>query len=298
MKSANGLLIAALLCLASPALLCLAPPALGQTVPAESAACDCEAPAPVQKVPPEQYPRVLQEARRAIEDIRYPRALSLLKSIGDDAPVSVRVEALELTATVHLIAGRAAVAQPLLEELYFLAPAFELNDRSLGPRVTKMFEEEAARPHKRAVSLKLREHGDDERDWVLLAGGATKRVDLACRSGANGSFAPLTAKMVKTDARFRLPNVGTFHCHAIALDGDGLPLGRFGNAERPQVITTTERGTSLVESPWFWVGLGGGVVVAVAGIVTAVVLTRPADVPDADVTVEPQQHVAGTVWSW
>jgi hypothetical protein len=238
--------------------------------------------------------------------LRYDDALQIVQAIGPDAPPRQRVEALELYAVVLLIRGRSAVAQPLLEELYFAAPAFRLSDSSLPPRVTKMFEEEAARPHKRGVTLELHPVGDDPRQFALRTGGATRTVSLACRGGARGPYLPLAPLSVtplsvtplsvtplsvttvrQTDrVVFRLPNDGAFACHAVAFDRDGLPLGRLGTASAPFAVRSRPppEPPKLTERWWFWTAVSG--VVVAAAVVTAVAVSADDPPPDADLTVK------------
>jgi hypothetical protein len=240
----------------------------------------------------------LAAARRAVEELRYDDASASVTGIGPDAPPKQRVQALELRAAILLIRGRTAVAQPLLEELFFLAPAFRLSDPSLPPRVTKMFEEEAARPHKRGVVLELEPVGTDLRRFALRAGGATRRVTLACRVGDRAPYLPMATRLEQGRAAFRLPNEGVFHCHAVAFDRDGLPLGRFGTARAPFVLRSRSPPVvpALTERWWFWTAVSGVVVSAV--VVSAVVLTAQDSPPDADITVQIPSSTTASLVRW
>jgi len=257
------------------------------------------------KAPAEEHPRLIGEARAAVEELRYADALALLESIGPSDVAAIRAQTLEIAAVVHLIEGRSAKAQPLLEELYFMAPALLLDDPSLPPRVTKMFDEEASRPHKRAVELQLRPWGDDRRAFELTAGGATVRVDLACRGGAAGPLMPVQTTLVAGKARFRLPNLGRYGCHAVAVDRDGLPLGRFGTPAALAIVTSRPPPARPLPAPpapafyetwWFWTIAGS--VVAGGVIATVVGLSDEQEVPDAEVSVELQPDLAVTILRW
>lgn len=259
--------------------------------------------APKSAEAPVEHPSlaVAREARKAFQEVRTDEeVLALLDQIDAEDPPLAWVTALEIRAILLIRAGQAARAQPLLEELYFLAPAYVLTDASVKPQVTKMFEEEAARPHKRSVSLDLQAHGNDLRTFQLAAGGATVRVELACRAGEKAPFLPLQIAMHGHNARFRLPNQGAFACHAVALDRDGLPLGRLGTPTAPTVIrsrtpTPPPAPTPITESWWFWTGLSA--IAAGAVVVAVVVATSSEDPPDADLTVA-AQPVGINVFEW
>ncbi len=258
---------------------------------------------PEDSAPAESLPsaEAITAARKALEQLDYERAMALVRGIGPEAPPALRTQALEIGATAQLILGRAAIAQPLLEELYFLAPAFLLDDPSLPPRVTKMFEEEAARPHTRAVKLELRPTDDDLRGYWLLAAGATAAVDVACRPGAAGVFLPVQTFFSAGRARFRLPSEGGFQCFALARDRDGLPLGRLGTAAAPMLLTSRRPAPPPPPTPvwqrwYFWTGIGA--VVVGGAVVAAVVATRKQEIPAADITVDAPRAQAATIWRW
>jgi hypothetical protein len=249
-------------------------------------------------LPPDQ---AIIEARKALEQLDTERALALVAVVGPEASPALRTQAFEIAATVHLIDGRAAAAQPLLEELYFLAPAFLLDDPSLPPRVTKMFDEEAARPHTRAVKLDLRPADDDLRGFVIGAAGATARVDMACRAAQSGAFLPVQTQFADGKARARLPSEGMFQCHAIAADRDGLPLGRLGTAKAPLPLASRKPPPPPPPEPvwkrwYFWTGIGGAVATGI--VVTAVLASRKQELPAADITVDAPLQGAATIVRW
>ncbi len=250
---------------------------------------------------PIDYAETLQAARKAMELPDYEQAMGLVGRIGPDAPPLIRVQALEIGASVQLIYGRAALAQPLLEELYFMAPGFLVDDPSLSPSVTKLFDEEAARPHKRAVKMELRPREPDLRSFVLTAKGATAKVTLACRSGGKGPFLPVKTVLAKGLAQFRLPSSGAFQCHGVALDRDALPLGRFGTPKAAVIISSRKPlppppPPALWERWYFWAGVTA--IVAGGVVTTAVLVARQESPPEADVTVELQPSGAATIWRW
>lgn len=244
-------------------------------------------------------PEAIREARRAVEETRWSEGLALVEAIGPDAAPPIRMQALELRAVIHLLEGRSAIAQPILEELYFMAPAFTLSNPSLGPHVTKMFEEEAARPHKRAVSLELRPVGAELTSFELLAFGVTAKVQLTCRRGRSGAFRPIATRLTQGRARFRLPAQGAYACMAVAVDRDGLPLGRLGTSDAPLMVRSRlapPPKPTIVQRWWFWTAVSGVVVGAV--VVGAVAATAPDAPPDADLTIDTSAQTAATLVRW
>ena len=242
------------------------------------------------KVGPTAYPEALREARKALEELRYEDALGWVRAVPATAPPTLRMQALEVAATVHLVIGRTALAQPLLEELYHLAPGFVLDDPALPPRVTKLFDEEAARPHRRSVRLRLGQHRGDMLGHLVTTRERPHAIRVSCRSGAKAPFVHVRGRWLggrvlpaakmnpgssgPTSARrwfFRLPARSAFACHAVALDRDGLPLGRLGTARAPLILRPGKPPPPPVYKRWyFWTGLSAAVV---GGVVAAVVVS-------------------------
>lgn len=245
---------------------------------------------------------LVQRARRALEELRYEDALRLSRAVAPDAPGPLRMAAFEIRGIVHLIQGDGALAQPLLAELYANAPAFLLDDPSLPPRVTRMFDEEANRPHARAVTPQIKPRGDDLRAFTLVAGGETAEVALFCRTKRDGPPTQVQTRFEAGQADFRLPASGRFYCHALAVDAEGLPLGRLGTPDAPAIIASRMPPSPLpppvTEKWWFWTSIGGGVVVAGGAIAAAVLLSQRTDAPAAelDVTLSAQGLAPLVTW--
>ncbi|HHH30457.1 MAG TPA: hypothetical protein ENK57_19240 [Polyangiaceae bacterium] len=240
--------------------------------------------------PPASSPQeVIRQARQAMEELRYDDARRLAQSIGDRAPGLARLAALEIRATLHLIEANRAKAAPILEELFDLAPAFLLEDPALSPKVTRPFDEEAARPHRRAVTLQLRDHGADLRTFALVAGGDTAEVSLVCRAKPDGAPFHVSTTYADSKAVFRLPTQGRVYCYAVALDREGLPLGRLGAPSAPVVIAPRQPPAPSPEPVttrwWFWTSIAGGLAVTVGVIATVVVVSQGEPPPPAEVDV-------------
>ena len=243
----------------------------------------------------------IAEARRAVEDQRYDDALALLAPHVSSPDRAVRAQALEVTAIVRLLVGRTAEGREAVAALHELAPAFELDDPSLPPRVTKAFEAERALPHGRAITLSIRPAASERGLFDLSAAEPARSVDLSCSSASPPSFSPVAVSRAGGAFQFRLPVLAAHRCFAIARDADGLPLARLGSAAHPVDVAPpppapaqlpVEPTPPIVRRWWFWTAIG--VAAAGVGIGIAVGLRKPAAAPDADITLKPQ----GAVLSW
>jgi hypothetical protein len=232
----------------------------------------------------------VSQARRAVEEQRYDEALALLAPDLSSPSRSVRAEALQIAAVVRLLVGEAARGAETVATLYELAPAFRLDDPSLPPRVTDVFEAEAARPHARSVTLAIRPSATERGVFDLSAPEPASRIDLACSPGASPSFAPVTVTRERGGFSFRLPLIAPHRCHALARDADGLPVGRLGSASRPVNLAPPPATTPLVKQWWLWTSVGVAVAAVAVGAAVAAKETssRP---PAADLTLRPQRAI-------
>jgi hypothetical protein len=250
----------------------------------------------------------IREARAAVEGQRYAEALERARAIlaAPGASARRRAEALEITAIVYLIEGRASEARTPLFELYSLAPAFVLEDPSLPPRVTEAFEAEAKIRRARAVDVTLRPAPKPSRELAmeLVSGGETASVKLECRRGLSGSYAPVPVTSEGDRHSFQSP-FAVSYCHAVALDVEGLPIGRLGTkaapfevrpraaAPRSSMSAAPPDARPITSAWWFWAGLA---TILAAGATAAIVAAQPGDPapPVADVTATAK----ATVWTW
>ena len=220
-------------------------------------------------------------ARKAVEEQRYDDARQLVQDDLASPVAAKRAPALEIAAVTYLLEGRTSEAQPYVHALYELAPAFQLSDKSLPPRVTDVFTAEAARPHSRAVSLAFRSGEDGS---FVLEASARAKLSVSCRQGQS-DFAPVNLMNLTPLRRgFRLPTTTVNSCFALALDEDALPVGRLASRSAPVTLTPeTKPPKTVLTRWWFWTGVGA---VLVGGAVLAYVETRPdhRDLPAAEVT--------------
>jgi hypothetical protein len=282
---------APLLPLAIPASSATPPPAASTGAPAPSAGPAAQ-PAPAASAAPELGPEALPServhaARAALEDLRYDDAIADVRPLLKGNP-RWRVPALEITAVAELILGHTTEAKTRISELYALAPSFALADPSLPPRVTGVFDAEAAQPHPRAVLLQLRADSVDRQGFDVVAGGETASVHLACRRDRLEPFVPFPTTARGELYHFRVPTGRTYQCFAVALDKDDLPLGRLGREASPFNAVPRPKPTDppVYKRWYFWAIMLGAA--TTAGVTAGVIVQRsqanpPA--PTSDLTV-------------
>lgn len=244
--------------------------------------------------------RALAAARAAVADLRLDAALGLVAPLVVSPDPRTRVDALAVSAVAHLLSGDTANGRADVAILYAIAPAYEIEDPSLPPRVTRVFEAEAARAHPRALSIAVRPDPSDAGAFRVSTSLLAARVPLACRLAAGSAYIPLaTLKEPAGSFRIQLPTLRPYECYATALDADGLPLGALGSRAapfllKPHPIAAAEHGGGVVSKWWFWSSV---VVVAAAAAVTTVVVVESraqSSPPPADITVP--AHGASVSW--
>jgi hypothetical protein len=244
----------------------------------------------------------LARARAAIESVDYDAALALVRPLLASPTARVRASALEITAVANLLTGHQVAGRQALEGLYTLAPAFLLDDPTLPPRVTSEFEAAGARPRARAVTPIVQPVLGDPAAFELRSAGATRSVAVACRTSAGEPFVAVETTPTSGGWRFELPRSAPTTCHAVALDEEGVAIGRLGTARspfelRPQASTVsraaerTSSGGPVTTRWWFWSGV---VAVVVAGATLTFVATRPAEpaLPRSEVTISALRSAA------
>jgi hypothetical protein len=248
----------------------------------------------------------LVKAKGALDELRLDDAVALAAPLTASPDEPTRMRALALCAEAHLLAGRLAEGEAEVRQLYALAPGFALDDPSLPPRVTRVFEAEGAKPHPRAATLRARPDAGDAGAFALVARGVSPdRVSLACRPSAAAPYAPVATTARDGAHRFELPTLAAHACYAIALDAAGVPLGSLGSAREPFSLSphavapprpAGEPHADLTSRWWFWAAIGG-VVIGAAATTAVVVASRSrgsTTPPPADLTVQAK----GALVSW
>lgn len=251
--------------------------------------------------------RSIARARAAIEAVDYDGALSAVRPLLASPKPRVRVNALEVTAIADLLVGRLADGRQALDQLYTLAPGFLFDDPTLPPRVTSEIEAAAARPRPRGVTPILRPVADVALRFELRAAGATRHVAVACRTSPSEPFVAVATSEAAGGWWFDLPRAAPASCHAVALDEDGLAIGRLGTTRspfdvRPHAVaaatSSAPAGAAEAESHpvttrwWFWTGVAA---LVVAGATITYVATRPSDsatLPRSEVTISASKGAA------
>jgi hypothetical protein len=281
---------------AAPAQAPASPNSTTTAAPAQAPANDPGAPTAA----PKDAATTIAEARRAIEDQQYDEALALLSPLLASSSRGTRASALELTAVVRLLVGKAAEGREAVVALYEMAPAFQLDDPSLPPRVTRVFDTEAALPHAHAVTLAIRASEAERGVFDLSTSQPATTIDLACTAAKSASFTPIAVTRAgsapgsssSSGFRFRVPTLAAHRCYAVARDADALPLGRLGSAAHPVdvVVPPVAPPPPLYTRWWLWTTVA---VVAGAAVVAGVAAAsqKPAGPPTADLTLRPQRAV-------
>jgi hypothetical protein len=235
----------------------------------------------------------LVRARVALDDLRIDEAMRIARPLTNDPRPKVRARALEVLALAHLVSGRNAEGKVEIAELYELAPAFVQTDPSLPPHVTRLFDEEAARPHARAAPLSLRANGAsvDPAAFQLLTHAEVAHLELSCKPTSGGPFQPVPTKPEGAAYTFRLPTVAPHLCYATAVDIDELPLGRLGTMTQPVLVQPQLRdappapppassaGSTIFTKWWFWTAVGVVVVGTTAAVFVATSNSSPSQSP-------------------
>ena len=246
--------------------------------------------------------RTLAAARAAVADLRLDAALALVAPLVSTPDPRTRVDALAVSAVARLLSGDTTNGGADVAILYAIAPAFSLDDPSLPPRVTRLFEAEAARPHARAITIAVRPDDSDPGAFRFSTSLRADRVALACRPSSTAAYRPVAAAPELSGSfRVKLPTLHPHDCYATALDADGLPLGALGArgapfSLAPHLLATSRsgHGEGVLSKWWFWGSIG--VVVAAAAIATVVVVESrsQSSPPPADITVP--AHGASLSW--
>jgi hypothetical protein len=232
----------------------------------------------------------LAEARAALEQRRFAVALEKAGPLRRSTNRPARAEALEIFAVAAIASGKKDDGEQALRELYKLQPAFELGDPSLPEPVRRAFEAEAARPNPDRVALRVTTPATGAPAVEVTADRPVSTVRLACRVEAGLAFAPLATTGGGAVHRGELRSARPHACIALALDADGLVVGRQGSrahpvelhpasrgaasaasdrgSEQPRGAAAASTGPALTERWWFWTALG---TVVVAGTITVVV---------------------------
>jgi hypothetical protein len=249
--------------------------------------------------------RALARARAAIEAVDYDAAVAAVRPLLASPTASVRVSALELKAVADLLVGRQVEGRQSLEQLYTLSPAFLLHDPTLPPRVTSEFEAAAAKPRPRAVTPVLQPAPGGPTRFEIRAAGATRDVAVACRTSPGEPFVAVPTQASGGAWRFDLPRPSPSACHAVALDEEGVAIGRLGTPMSPfEVRPRAAPAAAAAPAPasedhpittrwWFWTGVAA---VVVGGAVVTYVATRPSEqtLPRSEVTISTLSRAAAT----
>lgn len=243
---------------------------------------------------------LIKKATDLFDDAAYEESIQTLSGVvvRADATREEKIAAYRLLATNHIALSRAEEADAAVRAIYVLDPAFEL-PATESPKFRDFFKkskdawEAEGRP-----GLKVDGNGDPEAKPVVIkhvspaqgeSGVAVaidgtiedpdvrvETVDLYFRSGSEGKFTEQSLAYSMGAFRGEIPAGSVtpplVEYYVLAKDKDGLPVSSRGDADIPFRVAIPEEGTSVIESPWFWIPIG--VTVVGGAVLTAVLVTQ------------------------
>lgn len=243
---------------------------------------------------------LIQKARDMFDDQRYEESIQTLSGavVRTDATKDERIDAFRLLALNHITLGHNDEADAAVRAIYVQDEAFEL-PKSESPKFREFFEktkkawESEGKPGKieagtpgpaeKAIVVKHTPVAQVDKGTVLKLEGTiedpdvkVEKVELFYRAGAKGKFTETSLAYSMGGFRGEIPKESVtpplVEYYVLALDKKGLPVASRGDADSPLRVVVPEEGSSVIESPWFWVPIGVGVVGG--AVLTAVLVTQ------------------------
>lgn len=243
---------------------------------------------------------LIQKARDMFDDQRYEESIQTLSGavVRTDATKEERIDAFRLLAQNHITLAHNDEADATVRAIFVLDEGFEL-PKGESPKFREFFEKTkkaweaegkpgkveagAAGPAEKPIAVKHTPAAQIEKGSALKLEGTledpdvrVEKVDLYFRAGAKGKFTQKALAFSMGAFRGEIPAASVLpplvEYYVLALDKKGLPVASRGDADTPLRVVVPEEGSSVIESPWFWVPIG----VAVVGgaVLTAVLVTQ------------------------
>jgi len=241
---------------------------------------------------------LLQRAQTMFDDQKYEESIQTLSGVvvRSDATKDERIEGHKLLAFNHIALGNNEAADALVRAIYVSDESFEL-PKTESPKFREFFEKTKAawesegkpgkdsgeKPSGKLVVVKHTPAAQVEKGSTVSIEGTiedpdvrVQKVELFYRTGAKGKFIEKSLAYSMGGFRGQIPPAAVepplLEYYVLALDKAGLPVATRGDADTPLRLVVPEEGSSVIESPWFWVPIG----VALVGgaVLTAVLVTQ------------------------
>jgi hypothetical protein len=241
---------------------------------------------------------LIQRAQAMFDDQKYEESIQTLSGVvvRSDASKEERIEGHKLLAFNHIALGNTEAADALIRAIYVADEAFELPKtespkfREFFDKTKKAWEAEGKpgqatgeKPIEKPIVVKHTPAAQVEKGSIVSIEGTVEdpdvrveKVELFYRTGAKGKFVELSLAYSMGGFRGQIPAAAVepplVEYYVLAIDKAGLPVATRGDADTPLRLAVPDEGTSVIESPWFWVPIG----VAVVGgaVLTAVLVTQ------------------------
>jgi hypothetical protein len=249
----------------------------------------------------------VRQGLAAYDELDFARAVERLKDALTHEALT-RAEkgaALRTLGFAHVALDDPEAARRDFEKLLALDPDATL-DRTISPRIRKVFEEARARVATGQAQVTERSlpqlqpevaparprAGQPLAVQVAWPGGVAAQVALYHRVRGQALFSTVTA--AEQGGRFALTVPGLavqapgLEYYLVALDEAGAPVAGAGSLGAPLSLEVTARPKPVWKRGWFWGVLGGVVAAGVAATVAALLLTQVSPDSPATVTILPR----------
>lgn len=243
---------------------------------------------------------LMKKATELFDDAAYEESIQTLSGVvvRADSTREEKIAAYRLLAMNHIALSSSEEADAAVRAIYVLDPAFEL-PASESPKFRDFFTKSkegweaegrpglkvdgAGDPEAKAVVIKHAPPAQGEAEVAVGIEGTiedpdvrVETLDLFFRSGSEGKFTELSLAYSMGSFRGEIPASAVspplVEYYVLAKDKDGLPVSSRGDADTPLRVAIPDEGTSVVESPWFWIPIG--VTVVGGAVLTAVLVTQ------------------------
>ena len=243
---------------------------------------------------------LMKKATDQFDDAEYEESIQTLSGVvvRADSTREEKIAAYRLLATNHIALSRSEEADAAVRAIYVLDPVFEL-PTSESPKFRDFFTKSKEAweaegrpglrvdgegdPEAKAVVIKHLSPAQGEAEVAVAIDGTiedpdvrVETVELYFRSGSEGKFTEVSLAYSMGSFRGEIPAASVtpplVEYYVLTKDKAGLPVASRGDSDTPLRVAIPDEGTSVVESPWFWIPIG--VTVVGGAVLTAVLVTQ------------------------